>query len=66
MGAPALSLEEDAAKQLKTDSGVSVSNQSRLGSLLLAERRTLEMIAEGASLTDVLEGLCAAIDAQSP
>ena len=66
MGAPELSLEEDDAKQLKTDSGVSVSNQSRLGSLLLAERRTLEMIAEGASLTDVLEGLCAAIDAQSP
>src|SRR5215510_3119347 len=66
MSTPELSLEEDDAKQLKTDSGVSVTNQSRLGSLLLAERRALEMIAEGASLTDVQEGLCAAIDAQSP
>src|SRR5262245_27216617 len=66
MSTPELSLEEDDAKQLKTDSGVSVSNQSCVGSLLLAERRALEMIAEGASLTDVLEGLCAAIDAQSP
>src|SRR5262244_1994673 len=66
MSTPELSLEEDDAKQLKPDSGVSVSNQSRVGSLLLAERRALEMIAEGASLTDVLEGLCAAIDAQSP
>src|SRR5262245_60735051 len=66
MSTPELSLEEDDAKQLKTDSGVSVTNQSRLGSLLLAERRALEMIAEGASLTDVLKGLCAAIDAQSP
>src|SRR5262249_4543851 len=66
MSTPELSLEEHDAKQLKTDSCVSVRNQSRLGSLLLAERRALEMIAEGASLTDVLEGLCAAIDAQSP
>src|SRR5215813_9559792 len=66
MSTPELSLEENDAKQLKTDSGVSVSNQSRVGSLLLAERHALEMIAEGASLTDVLEGLCAAIDAQSP
>src|SRR5262247_2319613 len=66
MSTPELSLEEDDAKQLKPDSGVSVSNQSRVGSLLLAERRALEMIAEGASLTDVLKGLCAAIDAQSP
>jgi PAS domain S-box-containing protein len=35
-------------------------------SLLTAERRTLEMIAGGASLTDVLENLCKEIDAQSP
>jgi hypothetical protein len=35
-------------------------------SLLPAERRTLEMIAGGACLTDVLENLCGAIDAQSP
>jgi len=35
-------------------------------SLLNAERRTLEMIAGGASLTEVLENLCKEIDAQSP
>jgi formate hydrogenlyase transcriptional activator len=35
-------------------------------SLLLAARRTLEMIAVGASLPDILTNLCAAIDAQSP
>ena len=35
-------------------------------SLLLAARRTLEMIAVGASLADILTNLCAAIDAQSP
>ncbi len=35
-------------------------------SLLLAAKRTLEMIATGASLGDTLTALCAAIDAQSP
>ena len=35
-------------------------------SLLLAAKRTLEMIAAGASLGDTLTALCAAIDAQSP
>jgi formate hydrogenlyase transcriptional activator len=35
-------------------------------SLVLAARRTLEMIAVGASLADILTNLCAAIDAQSP
>ena len=36
------------------------------GSLLVATKRILEMIAAGASLTDILTNLCAAIDAQSP
>jgi hypothetical protein len=35
-------------------------------SLLAATERILEMIAAGASLTDILGNLCAAIDAQSP
>ena len=61
-----VSEQEDDPKQLMSDSSVDVRDQKRAGSLLLAERRTLEMIAEGASLTDVLEDLCAAIDAQSP
>jgi formate hydrogenlyase transcriptional activator len=38
----------------------------RAESLLTAERRTLEMIAGGVCLTDVLENLCKEIDAQSP
>ena len=38
----------------------------RAESLLTAERRTLEMIARGVCLTDVLENLCKEIDAQSP
>lgn len=38
----------------------------RAESLLAAERRMLEMIVAGASLTDVLENLCTEIAAQSP
>jgi hypothetical protein len=37
----------------------------RAESLLTAERQTLEMIAAGASLADVIASLCNAIDAQS-
>ncbi|HWO03134.1 MAG TPA: sigma 54-interacting transcriptional regulator, partial [Blastocatellia bacterium] len=40
--------------------------QKRLESLLAAERQTLEMIAGGAELTDILADLCSTIDAQSP
>jgi len=43
-----------------------VIDQKRVGSLLAAERRTLEMIAGGASLADVLEDLCDTIDDQAP
>src|SRR6185436_10927579 len=35
-------------------------------SLLTAAKRTLEMIAHGASLPDILTHLCGAIDAQDP
>lgn len=38
----------------------------RAESLLAAERRTLEMIAAGARLAEVLDSLCSAIDAQAP
>jgi formate hydrogenlyase transcriptional activator len=43
-----------------------IDDLKRAESLLTAERRTLEMIAGGACLADVLENLCGAIDAQSP
>src|SRR5262249_20387687 len=42
------------------------ASQTGAVSLLAATKRILEMIAAGASLTDVLTNLCAAIDAQSP
>jgi formate hydrogenlyase transcriptional activator len=41
-------------------------DSKRTESLLIVERRSLEMIAGGASLTEVLENLCKEIDAQSP
>ncbi len=51
------------ANQLKADSG---SDDDRVVALLLAERRALEMIADGAALADVLEELCRVIDEQQP
>jgi formate hydrogenlyase transcriptional activator len=43
-----------------------IDEWKRAESLLTTERLTLEMIASGACLADVLESLCRAIDAQSP
>src|SRR6267143_1313571 len=40
--------------------------RKRSESLLNAEKRTLEMIANGASLTEILNDMCAAIDAHAP
>src|SRR5258708_4798927 len=39
---------------------------SQVESLLAAEKRTLEMMANGASLSEVLDDLCAVIDAHAP
>ncbi len=39
---------------------------SAVESLLVAEQRTLQMIARGASLAEVLDDLCRTIDAQAP
>jgi len=52
---------ESASKQAPD-----ASAQERTDSLLAAEKRTLEMIANGASLSEVLNDLCAAIDAHAP
>ena len=46
--------------------GPNTATPSRAESLLGAEKRTLEMMANGASLSDVLNDLCAAIDAHAP
>src|SRR6266705_695517 len=44
---------------------VNVKTPSQAESLLAAEKRTLEMMANGASLAEVLNDLCAAIDAHA-
>ena len=43
-----------------------IEDRKRAESLLAAEKRTLEMIAGGAPLRDILERLCDTIDNQSP
>src|SRR4029077_6945122 len=43
-----------------------IEERKRAESLLAAEKRTLEMIASGALLTDILENLCDSIDTQVP
>src|SRR6266436_1911793 len=42
-----------------------IDDRKRAEALLAAETRTLEMIANGARLADILERLCGAIDAQA-
>jgi hypothetical protein len=46
--------------------GRNTTNPSQAESLLAVEKRTLEMMANGASLSEVLNDLCASIDAHSP
>jgi PAS domain S-box-containing protein len=43
-----------------------IEDRKRAEALLAAEKRTLEMIANGARLADILESLCKTIDAQTP
>src|SRR6266403_1792126 len=45
--------------------GPNTTTPSQAESLLAAEKRTLEMMANGASLSEVLNDLCAAIDAHA-
>jgi formate hydrogenlyase transcriptional activator len=63
------------AEPLRDDSGdiirwygtnTDIEDRKRAESLLAAEKRTLEMIASGALLADILESLCDTIDAQVP
>ena len=46
--------------------GPNTTTPSQAESLLAAEKRTLEMMANGASLSEVLNDLCASIDAHAP
>jgi hypothetical protein len=45
--------------------GPNTTTPSQAESLLAAEKRTLEMLANGASLSEVLNDLCASIDAHA-
>jgi formate hydrogenlyase transcriptional activator len=67
MSNPKVFPEIDTMRRLDTD-GVTIEaiDQRRVESLLAAERRTLEMIASGAGLNEILEDLCSTIDGQSP
>src|ERR1700724_4857744 len=42
-----------------------IEDRKRAEALLAAEKRSLEMIAGGAPLTDILQSLCDTIDAQA-
>src|SRR5260370_35099495 len=42
-----------------------IEDRKRAEALLAAEKRTLEMIASGACLADILERLCETVDAQA-
>jgi PAS domain S-box-containing protein len=53
-----------AGSESKQEPNATTSSQAE--SLLAAEKRTLEMMANGASLSAVLNDLCAAIDAHAP
>src|SRR5260370_24050232 len=44
--------------------GTDIQDRKQTETLHAAEKRTLEMVADGASLTDVLNHLCASIDVQ--
>src|ERR1700736_2132566 len=52
--------------EIRLTGAASATTPSRAESLLAAEKRTLEMMANGASLPEVLNDLCAAIDAHAP
>src|SRR6266849_10397628 len=54
---------QPAGSQFKQ--GRNTTNPSQAESLLTAEKRTLEMMANGASLSEVLNDLCASIDAHA-
>ena len=60
----AAAVEQPAGSQSKR--GRNTATPSQAESLLAAEKRTLEMMANGAGLPEVLNDLCASIDAHAP
>jgi PAS domain S-box-containing protein len=62
-GEPVRNLQGDIVKWYGTNTDI--EDRKRAESLLAAEKRSLEMIAGGAPLTDILKNLCDTIDAQA-
>jgi PAS domain S-box-containing protein len=59
-------LRDDAGNIVKWyGANTDIEDRKRAESLLAAEKRSLEMIAGGAPLTDILESLCNTVDAQA-
>jgi GAF domain-containing protein len=58
----AAGLVQPVGSESKEGPNTSIASQSE--SLLAAEKRTLEMIADGASLKDILNDLCSSIDVE--
>ncbi len=61
MSARGPQVERDIAVEVKADSAP--ADRKRLQALLSAQRRSLQLLAAGASLTDILQDLCDTIDA---
>jgi len=67
MSARGPQVERDTAVEVKADSAQNDRpDRKRLQALLSAQRRSLQLIAGGALLTEVLQDLCDTIDAQAP
>src|SRR5260370_28854411 len=67
MSARGPQVERDTAVEVKTDSAQKdLAGRKRAQALLFAQRRSLQLLAAGASLTDILQDLCDTIDAQAP
>lgn len=67
MSARGPQIERDTAVEVKADSAQNdLADRKPLQALLSAQRRSLELIAGGARLTEVIQDLCDTIDAQSP
>ncbi len=57
-------LNEEGAVLSWYATATDIEDRKRTESLLAAEMRTLQMIADGASLTDILDLVCTSIDSQ--
>lgn len=67
MSARGPEVERNTAVEVNADSAQNeLADRKRTQTLFSAQRRSLQLIAAGASLTDTLQDLCDTIDAQAP